>query len=907
MPPKTEGILASQARAAGEGQTIASSRPRLFLVDTMGYIFRAFHALPRLSNREGRPTQAVYGMYAMLRKLLADYHPEYIAAVYDLDGPTFRHEEFADYKANRTEMPSELAEQLPHIRRLLEAMRIPVVAVQGYEADDVIGALAKQAGDQELDVFIITSDKDMLQLVGGAVRVINPMKDNRVYEAAQVVEQMGVSPGQIADLLALLGDAIDNIPGAPGIGDKGARELIQTYGSVEACFDHTMEVTRKTYRESLENNREQILMSKRLATIDGSAPVLLNLAELKRVEQDTALLRGLFRDMAFTTFLKELPTSEAERVESAPRDYATLSTENAVREFLGALPKHTSVAVAVISQSNVATPVEDDVEESTLQFPSIVNPSVPSVGTAPQVGISIGAGVARSIAPEAFGALRAWLADSTARKVIHDSKSARLVLAAKGVELDGVEHDTFLYSALLDATDSRQDLATVVERRLGVRPSKGSAEEAADFTGELLALLLPGMRESELENVYAALELPVAGILARMESAGILIDVEQLKKLSRRFEGEIEALRKEICRLTGFEFNVSSPKQLAEVLFEKLCLPMPRKRGKGKVVSTAVDVLEALAQTHEVPRKVLDYRQLTKLKSTYVDVLPALRNPVTGRIHTSFNQAGAATGRLSSQNPNLQNIPIRTELGREIRAAFIAQPGFVLLAADYSQIELRLLAHFSEDPLLLEAFRRGDDIHSLTASAVFAVAPDQLTDEHRRRAKAINYGVVYGISAFGLSQQTGVSQSEAQAYIDEYFRRYEGVCRFRDETLEQVRKTGIVRTLSGRMRCIPDINAKDITARRFAERTAVNTPLQGSAADLIKMAMIRVDEALRESDSAARMLLQVHDELVLEVPEEEVARISAMVREAMEHAYTLRVPLETSVFAGRNWRDMDDV
>ena len=900
-------ISSNEQASGGVAHAGTSAHPRLFLIDTMGYIFRAYHALPRLTNREGHPTQAVYGMYTMLRKLLEDYQPEYITAVYDLEGPTFRHEEFAAYKANREEMPADLAEQLPHIRRLLDALRIPILAEKGYEADDVIGALARQAAQLGTEVLIITSDKDMLQLVGGTVRVINPMKDNRVYESAQVFEQMGVLPSQVPDLLALLGDAVDNIPGAPGIGDKGARELIQKYGSVEGCLEHAAEVTKKTYRESLENNREQILLSKRLATIDCSAPVPLKLSDLVRAEQDPSLLRELFREMNFTTLLKELPSTEHE----APKDYATLSTAASVREFLASLPQDAPIALAVVDAAKGGLPNDDsddaapllDLHENSLGL------VIETADTSPRIGLATVTDRARAIAPEAFDAIRNWLSDADARKTVHDSKTARLVLARAGVELRGVEHDTFLYSALLDASDSRHDLATIADRRLGVRPDKDAPEaaaEAADLTGQLVALLIPEIREWKLEKVYSEVELPIAAILARMESAGILIDAEQLKKLSKRFEGEIETLRKEIYRLTGAEFNINSPKQLGEVLFEKMGLPAPRKRGKSKSVSTAVDVLEELGQTHEAPRRVLEYRQLSKLKSTYVDVLPALRNPVTGRLHTSFNQAGAATGRLSSHNPNLQNIPIRTELGREIRAAFIAEPGHVLLAADYSQIELRLLAHFSEDPLLLEAFQRGDDIHALTASAVFGVPAAEQTDEHRRRAKAINYGVVYGISAFGLAQQTGVPQGEAQQYIDEYFRRYEGVSRYRDATLEEVRKSGIVRTLSGRMRRIPDINVKDPNARHFAERTAVNTPLQGSASDLIKLAMIRVDRELQERRATARMLLQVHDELVLEVPETEVQATAALLRECMEKAYALRVPLLTTVYAGRNWRDMDD-
>jgi len=869
-----------------ESASQETSRPaeRVFLLDAMSYIFRAYHALPRLTNRHGMATQAVYGLHNMLRKLLAAYRPEHVAAAFDLEGPTFRHESFADYKANRTEMPDELAQQLPYIRKLLDAMHIPIVEHPGYEADDVIGTLARQAAERGLDVLIVSSDKDMMQLVGeraaGRVSMLNPMKQDLLYDRERVIEKLGVPPEQVTDLMALQGDAVDNIPGAPGIGEKGARELIQRYGSVEACLEHAAEVSRKTYRESLVNHRDQILLSKQLATIDTSVPVAFNPEEVAVREPDPEKLRELFLDLGFTSLLREL----APAAETPVTDYAELADEAALHEFLASFPKDAVVAIAT------GMPESSDMLAAMAQ----------EVGLAPKLG------VARTASAALLPLLKPWLENPSIPKATHDSKGARRTLARQRITLEGIRHDTLLYSFLLDATESSHSLAAVVERRFGKRPSEGLAEEA-DWAGRLATALAPEIREAGLERVYREIELPLAPVLAEMESDGIKLDVAQLARLSAQMETDLEKLRGEIYQLTGTEFNINSPKQLGEVLFEKMGLPAPRKRGKSKALSTAVDVLEYLAEAHEAPRRVLEYRQLAKLKSTYVDALPALVHPFTGRIHTTYNQAGAATGRLSSSNPNLQNIPIRTELGREIRAAFVADTGCVLVAADYSQIELRLLAHFSEDELLIEAFRQGHDIHELTATAVFGVPPEEQTHEHRRRAKAINYGVVYGISPFGLAQQTGAPQKEAEAFINQYFDRYQGVRKYIDATIEEVRRTLEVRTFTGRRRRIPDIASRDYNARSFAERTAVNTPLQGGAADLIKLAMLRVHRDLRERGLRSRMILQVHDELVLESPREEVEQAAAILREGMEQAWPLRVPLVAEVAAGPNWRDMEEI
>ena len=865
-------------KPGGQPDRKGSPQPgRLFLIDSMSYIFRAYYALPRLSNRSGLPTHAVYGFHNMLRKLLQDYRPEYVGAVFDLEGPTFRHEAFADYKANREEMPDDLSSQLPYIRKLLGAVRVPVLAHTGYEADDVIGTLARQAAARNLEVLIITSDKDMLQLVGERVTVINPMKDDLLCDRDKVIEIMGVAPEQVPDLLALQGDAVDNIPGAPGIGAKGARELIQKYGRAEACLEHAAEVSRKTYREALTNHRDQILLSKQLATIETAVPVELSLDEVRVSEPDREKLKEIYQELGFTSQLREFLSP----ADAGQKDYQELSSEDAVREFISGLLPDPAIALAVRSEEFLAA-----------------NLTAAALSTA--------AGVGRSIPASLLPLLKSWLEDPRSLKAVHDAKSASRALKPHGIHLQGVRHDTLLYSYLLDATESGHGLAGLVERRFGAKPSGNIAEEA-DWVGQLARVLEPEMEASGLRRLYDEIELPLAPILAEMETWGVKLDPEQLRTLSAWVEGEVERLTGEIYKLTGAEFNINSPKQLGEVLFEKMGLPAPRKSGKSKNYSTAVDVLEQLSAVHEAPRRVLEYRQLSKLKSTYIDALPRLLHPATGRLHTSFNQAGTATGRLSSSNPNLQNIPIRTELGRRIRAAFVAEKGYLLLAADYSQIELRLLAHLSGDPLLVEAFRQGEDIHEQTAAAVFGVPPDEQTEDHRRRAKAVNYGIVYGLSPFGLAQQLGIPQAEAAEFIDQYFNRYQGVRKFIDSTLAEVRRDGQVRTLFGRLRKIPDIGSKKPSLRQFAERTAINTPIQGGAADLMKIAMIGIDRALCEQKSGARMLLQVHDELILEVPEKEIQQAAALVRDGMEQVYPLDVPLVAYVAAGPNWRDMEEI
>jgi DNA polymerase I len=910
----------------------------------MSFIFRAYHAMARqrpMSTKTGLPTAAIYVFVNMLRKLRDDFAPEYLAAVFDVAGPTFRDEqaeavttirkfdiktqtftevEYKGYKANRAAMPEDLVQQVPYIRRALEAYRIPILELARFEADDVIGTLARKAADASHPVYVVSSDKDMMQLVNGTVQILNPPKDNLICDRAKVEEILGVPPERVVDVMALRGDAIDNIPGAPGIGDKGSVEIIRRFGTVEQALEHAAEVEKKTYRESLQNNREAILFSKSMATIDTHVPVELDVEAMRVGEPDVDALRELFTELEFTSLLKELLPV----VEVTESNYSEAKSASDVGDVVKAVAEGSTLAVAVEQEEPAAEPEEEEKEEepqdAQLSFMGgamggvlIDEALMGATGRASpeparrRVAISAAAGTAMIVRLDSGDAgekMRSLLADARTPKTVHDYKAAIHAFEPLGITLHGVRHDPMLYSYLLDPTYSSHRLADVALRRFNLKLADELAE-SADIAGRLAGALRSEVEQAGLAKLYEEMDLPLVPVLARMEHAGVKIDTAALSQMSSELEREIATKAKEIYAAAGMEFNVGSPKQLGDVLFNRMNLPKPVKYGKGRTISTAVDVLEELAENHPIARMVLDYRQLTKLKSTYVDALPALIHTKTGRLHTTFGQTGTATGRLSSANPNLQNIPVRTELGRGIRAAFIAEPGHVLLTADYSQIELRLLAHFSRDPLLVESYQRGDDIHTLTASQVFGVPPLMVTPDHRRQAKVVNFGIVYGLSAFGLSQQLSIEPAEAKQFIAAYFEKYKGVRNFIDKTLEEARHDMKVRTLFGRIRPIPDINSKNANQRGFAERTAVNTPLQGTAADLIKIAMIRIDKVVRERGLKSRMTLQVHDELVFEVPENEVETMQSLVREHMEKVHALAVPLRVDMGVGTNWRDLE--
>jgi DNA polymerase-1 len=862
---------------------------KIFLVDAMGFIFRAYFApMARLNSPAGVPTKVPYLFSNMLRKLQKEHAPDYLAVVFDTKEPTFRDKLFDKYKAQRPPMPEDLSVQLPYVRRMCEAMRLPILEYPGFEADDVIGALSRQAAKKGLDVSIVTSDKDMMQLVGGNVRVLRPGagpdKTDLVVDAAKVEEIMGVPPGKVADVMALMGDSIDNIPGAKGIGEKGAKELIRRFGSAEAALERAKEVEGKRYREALENSAEAVKMSKQLAVIDTAAPVKLVLDDLRAIDPDVEALRALYAELGFTSLLRDLPAAKT-AAPAVASDSAALESPAALKKYLSGIPRGAETAVWLTLAEG-----EDEREEEGF------GSHVAAVEVSPKPGVS------RTAALDEKGAMHAALAeflrDPARPKIVHDPKLVELLAGP----VAGIRHATMLYSYLLRPTTSKHSLADAVLRQESVTLS-GSPGEHAEHLQSLAPLLRKEVEAQGLAELYETIDLPLAPVLAAMERDGVRVDRKALDAMSKTMEREIRALEKAIWKLAGSEFNVNSPQQLAEILFDKMGLTLGGRR-RGKPRSTAADVLEELALLHEMPRKVLEYRELTKLKSTYVDALPKLIHAETGRLHTSFSQTTAATGRLSSSDPNLQNIPVRSELGRQIRAAFVAGPGNTLLSADYSQIELRILAHFSEDPVLVEAFRTGQDIHARTAEEVFRVGPMAQNAEHRRAAKAINFGIIYGQTPFGLAAQLGIDQKEAAQFIAAYFARYRGVKEYLEQSLAEARKTGFTRTLSGRTRPVPEITSPQVNLRNFAERTALNTPLQGTAADLIKLAMIAIARQLTEQKFQAKMILQVHDELLFETPHDELDRLRPLVRKAMENVQELAVPLVVDLKAGPNWRDM---
>ncbi len=948
-----EAKAAAMSAVAGE----AGGKPPIYLLDSMAFIFRAYHAMQRsrpMSTRTGIPTAATYVFVNMINKLRKDFAPVYMAAVYDVGAPVHRNEmasqmkdvkkfnikaqafevvEYGGYKANRTETPPDLVLQQPYIRRALDAFRIPILSYAGFEADDVIGTLSCKLSALGHKVFVVSSDKDMMQLVNADVNILNPTKDNLILDAAGVEAVLGVPPERVIDVMALRGDAIDNIPGAPGIGDKGSVELIQQFGTVEAALDRAEEVKKKTYRESLQNNRENILLSKELVTIHNSVPIEYSIEEMRTQPIDTAACRVLFAELEFTTLLKEL----APDVDTTPVTFNTRPTDAEVAAVLAEARAGGGLAIAVMEDAqSLAEEVRAETAESEEAEPEPVEPeTMPLFGMSAmepvaevkvadrgcRLGLAAKAEVAIEVGIDAAG-VREALVDATLPKHVHDLKAVTRALAAQDVALAGEVTDVMLWSYLVNPTHGSHTLADVAARssnRALTHAPETLLAESASAVERLMGTLGEQMTDAtasasgragegngeraRLEDVYRTMDLPLVPVLLRMEQVGVRVDPEFLREMSGRLTVDMDSLAETIYAGSGHRFNINSPKQLGDVLFNKMNLAKPMKYGKGKVISTAQDVLEELAEKHPVPMQVLEYRQLAKLKSNYLDQLPQLVDQ-DGRVHTTFNQVGTSTGRLSSTNPNLQNIPTRTALGREIRKAFIAAPGNLLMSADYSQIELRLMAHFSQDALLLDAYRTGKDIHTLTAAEVFEVDAETMDKETRARAKAVNFGIVYGISPFGLAVQLGIDQKVAREYIERYFDRYKGVRGFIDETLETVRREGAVRTFFGRVRPIPDIQSRNPNMRGFAERTAVNTPLQGTAADLIKLAMIKLDAEIRVRKLKSVMTLQVHDELLFDVVPEEREEMEALVKHEMEHVAEFSVPIVAEVGVGENWRDI---
>ncbi len=862
------------------GTAEPATRPRLYLIDGSGYVYRAFHALPSLGTSRGLPTNAVYGFTNMVVKLLREERPRHLAVVFDLPGETFRDQLYADYKATRAPMPDELRPQMGYVRKVVEALRLPVVEVPGVEADDVIGTLARQASGAGLETVIVTGDKDLMQLVDERTTWLDTMRDRRCGPA-EVRERFGVEPALVPDVLGLMGDPIDNIPGVSGIGEKTAAALVRELGPVEEILAHLDAVEQsgvrgaKKLRETLAREAETARLSKELATIRCDLPVALDLERLRWEGPDAEKLRPLFAELEFTSLLRDLVPSGA-----APEvAHTTPRTPEEMRAALGALAAAGAVAVVPVG--------------ARLEGLALAGPSGAVVV------------IAERDAPGALAALAPLMGDLAVAKLGADLKALRVALARRGVALAGPGFDLALASYCLNPSRAEHGIGALAEELLGVGRDDGAepalaASRAARAAHALRPLLEERLRAHAMERLFYELEMPLAEVLAEMELAGILIDVAVLGVLAAEFATALERLIAEIYALAGMEFNINSPPQLRTVLFERLGIS-PRGVRRGKTgLSTDVDVLTRLAEQHPLPAKILEYRALAKLKSTYIDALPALVDPATGRLHTSFNQTVAATGRLSSSDPNLQNIPIRSEEGRRIRAAFVAAPGHRLVSADYSQIELRVLAHLSGDQALIDAFASGEDIHARTAAEVFADRPPA---EGRRLAKVMNYGIVYGMGAARAARELGVSQAEAAAYIDRYLGRYPGVRAFIDATIAEARARGYVTTVLGRRRYLPELGARDPAVRQFAERAATNTPIQGSAADLIKLAMLEVRRRLATAGGGARLLLQVHDELLLEVPADRLAAVESAVRDAMERVFPLRVPLEVDVRHGANWSE----
>ena len=889
-------------------------QPTLFLIDGSNQMYRAYHAIRGLTGPDGKSTNAVYGFINMLRKLIADHQPEYIAASFDVRGQTFRSKMSADYKANRAPMPSDLAEQIPWVFEACEALGVPIFTSEGFEADDVIGTLASKAAGHGLHAAIVTGDKDFFQLVNDVIKVYNPKDEGTWLDAEGVVQKFGVPPSQVIDVLALMGDSSDNVKGVPGIGDKGARELIAQYGSLDALLEHAGEIKQKKYREGLLEHADEARQSKVLVTIRTDVEVPFDVEAFRYSGPSRERCYELFSRLGFRTLVPEFaPTAS-----SVAKDYALVGSTDELTALVEQLRVAKRFSLKVITDGTA--PVRATLVGIAVSTGPVMARYIP-LG---HEGFGGGFSLAKS---EALALLAPVLIDPAIEKIGHDIKADLIVLGRHGVDLKNPKaFDTMLASYLIDANKSSQELEPIALEQLGYKAltedevrGKGAkaipfaqvpvdsvldyAGERADLAWQLAEHFRPLLERDGLMPVYLNLELPLVPILAEIERTGVRVDVRSLAAQSTVLDREMSDLGRQIFALAGGEFNINSPKQLAEILFDKLQLPVLKRTGTTRTPSTAVEVLEELAAQHDICRLILDWRGLAKLKGTYIDALPTLVNPETGRVHTQISQAVAATGRLSSSDPNLQNIPIRTEIGRQIRGAFIAEPGHVLISADYSQIELRVLAHLSGDETLIAAFERGDDIHDQTAAKVFGA--DSTLDPHelRRRAKIVNYALLYGKTAFTLAKDIGVTQQAAQTFIDAYFSGFPMVRAFIDKTLEEARVSGFVQTIFGRRRPVPELTSRNGMIRAASERVAVNMPIQGTAADILKKAMIDVHAALAESHPRARMILTVHDELLFESPRDEAEAVAAIVKQKMSAAVPLRVPLDVDVGIGENWKE----
>lgn len=895
-----------------------NEKKKYFIMDGNAYVYRAYYAIEELSTSTGIPTNAVFGFTRLLISILLDDKPDYMTIAFDTAAPTFRHKEYAEYKADRPEMPDLLAQQFPIIREVIEAFNIPILEQPGYEADDIIGTMARKAEAAGMEVAIITGDKDALQLVSPNIKV-HPysfrgvFEDGFVFDEWAVQQRHGVRPGKITDIMGLIGDKIDNIPGVPGIGKKTAPKLIEEFGSLEELLERADELKSDRQKQLFKEYADQALLSKRLATIDINVPVQTEMEDHKVKDFDDDKLMDLFRRLEFRKFIRDLNLSASQ--EDIETKYYTIFSESDLDDLVDRLELVEEFAVD--TETNGLDPLTSDLVGISIALQPHEAYYIPVnhryIGVPDQLPVEL-----------VLGKLSSVLANPKIGKIGQNIKYDMHILRQHGIEIFGIKFDTLLASYLLNPSGRGHDLGSLAMEYLGhnmipitdligkgknqrtmdevdIEEASKYACEDADITLRLKSQLEPGLMNSDLESVLRDIELPLIPVLADMEMAGIAINTEYLKELSGRLEGRLSGLTSTIFEMAGREFNINSPKQLSQILFEELDLP-PGKRTKTGYSTNEAELERLSAAGYELPSSILEYRSIAKLKSTYVDALPMAINSATGRVHTSFNQAVTETGRLSSSNPNLQNIPIRTEEGREIRRAFV--PGGnckFLIAADYSQIELRMLAHLSGDSVLIDAFQKGEDIHSRTASLIFGLPLDQISSDMRRQAKTINFGIIYGMGAFRLARELGLSLKNAQKFIDSYFETYSGVRSYFDEVVNLAREKMYVTTISGRRRRIAEINSRNRNAREFAERTAINTPVQGSAADLIKLAMIEIGEFFNSRELESQLLLQVHDELVFEVAESELEVVIENVRSLMEGAMPLDVPVKVDVGIGKNW------
>ena len=854
---------------------------RLFLIDAHALCYRSYYAIKNLSTSYGQATNAVYGFTSTLKKILRDYEPEYMAVCFDVGKKTRRQERYAEYKIHRPPMPEDLISQLPLIKEVVSAFNLPIFELEGFEADDVIATLATKVPKKDLEVVIVSGDKDMMQLLDDHVKIFSVHKDT-VFGAKEARENFGIDPNRMTDYLGLAGDQTDNIPGVVGIGEVTARELINKFGTVENIISNADKIPSEKVKEKILEQKDRAVFSKELATLDKDVPIKFNMETLKVTQPDQGKLLELFRRLEFRKLADELsaavPVPAAERV--------AVKTVKTAEEFRALSSK-------ITKEGFFAFLLDYPGEGENLFFGGLA--------------VSMGQKEICYIPADKIGGLKGIFEDAGILKITHNIKDSRKVLSREGISLKGKIFDCMLAGYLASPSQGSYEIDALSWNFL--KKSVSAEADVAQKTKclfELYPLLEGELKEKSLLKLFEEIEIPLSCVLSRMEEEGVKIDEGLLGKLSKECEAKIETLHKQLYKLAGTEFNLNSPKQLSQILFEKLKLPTVKKTKTG--FSTDEGVLVKLAEKHELPALILEYRQLAKLKSTYIDSLPKLVDPKTGRVHTSFNQTGTETGRLSSNNPNLQNIPIRTELGRQIRKAFTARgKGFVIISADYSQIELRILAHLSDDKNLIKAFKSGQDIHTFTAAQIFDVGEGDVTPEMRNSAKRVNFGIIYGMSAFGLSKDLGISQGEAQEFIDKYFSRYPDVKKFMDGEIKKAQKNGFVLTLMNRRRYLPEINSGNMSIRQLAERQAINTPVQGSAADLMKLAMINIQEELEKKSLASKMIITVHDELVFDVPEKEKEAMTGLIRSFMENPVSLSVPIRVTIKTGENWLDMKEL